>query len=211
MSDPATTPNNTPTDDPAAPGAPTTGTDPATAKGADRGADTTKRDARAAKTAYVAVTGVSPARPPMAAESLARVVLGVMGLVWMVIGLWALADPRSLADIVDLRIDSALGRLEIRAMYGGFSVALGLLHGVAASRRAWLAQGLVVTGFLTTGLLSGRLLTVALEGVPGPTALMMIGAESAGLTLVAVALWRLLVATRAAKKVVKNAAKQAAA
>ncbi len=196
---------------PLPPAAPSADTDPTTAKGVGQSKHTSKRDAIAAKAAYVAVTGVSPAKPPMAAESLARVVLGVTGLVWMVIGLWALADPRGLADLVDLRIESPLGRLEIRAMYGGFSVALGLLHGVAASRRAWLAQGLVVTGFLTVGLLSGRLLTVALEGVSSPTALMLIGAESAGLTVMAVALWRLLVATRAARKVVKNAAKQASA
>ncbi len=157
----------------------------------------------------VASTGVKPAKAPMPAHHLARVVLGLTGMVWLVIGLWALADPRAVADSVDLRPDSPLGRLEIRAMYGGMSVMLGLLHGIAASRHVWFIQGLVASGMLTLGLLSGRLLSVAVEGVPGPTALMLIGAEAAGFTAVCVALWRLAVAQRAAKKALKVAAERA--
>ncbi|MCO4761053.1 MAG: DUF4345 domain-containing protein [Myxococcales bacterium] len=149
--------------------------------------------------------GAPKVRKPMAAHTLARVVLGVNGAIWLVIGLWALADPAGLLDIIDLRAESPLGRLEIRAMYGGFGVVMGLLHGIAASRVVWLTQGVFVSASLTAGLLAGRLLSVAVEGVPGPTGLMLIGLESSDVAVSFVALWRLFVAARAQKKAAASA------
>lgn len=192
----ATAPEPTTTSSPAP--EPTTPASPAPAKPAP------------AKSNDVATTGVAEARPPMAAHSLARILLGVTGLVWMAIGLWGLADPTTLADVVDLRVESDLGRLEVRAMYGGFCVAIGVLHGLAASRRAWLMQGLVSALILTVGLLSGRLLSVAIEGVPGPTGLLLIGAETSLIAVLSVGIWRLMMANRAARKALKKAQKAVA-
>ena len=153
----------------------------------------------------VAITGVKPARPPMPAAQLARVVLAVTGLVWIAIGALGMFAPAWLAGTVDLEARSPVGVLELRAMYGGLSLAVGGLHVLAATRGVWFVAGLVSSATLTAGLLSGRIISCAIAGVPGATALGLIGFEAAGLTAVVVSLWRLRVAKRAALKALRQA------
>ncbi len=137
---------------------------------------------------------------PLPAAIFARLVLVLAGLVWLAIGLYAMADPVAVADSVDFELRSDLARLEIRAMYGGLSIAVGALHFVGAVRSVWLVPTLVVAIVLTLGLVTGRVLSIAVDGFPGVFALGLLASE---LTLVAVAslaLWRLSVAARAARK-----------
>ena len=154
-----------------------------------------------------AAAGAPPAPVPVAARTslsppaFARLVLVLVGVIWGAIGLWALSDPDGLAGTVDLRLRSNLGRLEIRAMYGGFSLAIGLLHLVASSRAVWWMPALVATGTCTVGLVSGRLFSVAVDGPSSPTALILIGSELALVAVVGLAIARLAKATRAARKV----------
>jgi len=151
-----------------------------------------------------AAPAAAPSRTPLSPPAFARLVLVLGGVVWGAIGLWALSDPDGMAATVDLRLRSDLARLEIRAMYGGFSLALGLLHLVASSRAAWLMPALVATGTCTVGLVSGRLFSVALDGISSPTALILIGSELALIGVVGLAIWRLGVASRAARRAAKQ-------
>lgn len=137
---------------------------------------------------------------PLPAAIFARLVLVLAGMVWLAIGLWAMADPVALAESLDLELRSDLARLEIRAMYGGFSIALGGLHLLASTRAAWLVQALVSTTVLTAGLLTGRFLSIAVDGFPGVFALVLIGSELALVAVAALALWRLGVAARVTKR-----------
>ena len=139
-------------------------------------------------------------RSPLSPPAFARLVLVLGGVVWGAIGFWALSDPDGIAASVDLRLRSDLARLEIRAMYGGFSLALGLLHLVASSRAVWLMPALVATLTCTVGLVSGRLFSVALDGVSSPTALLLIGSELALIGVAGLAIWRLGRAARDARK-----------
>lgn len=137
---------------------------------------------------------------PLPATVFARLVLILAGLVWLGIGLWSLADPVALAEAVDFELRSDLARLEVRAMYGGFSIALGALHLLAAGRAVWLTPALVSTTVLTIGLLTGRILSIAIDGFPGVFALVLIGSEAALVAVAGLALWRLLRAGRAAAR-----------
>jgi hypothetical protein len=137
---------------------------------------------------------------PVSPATFARLVLVLTGLVWLAIGLWAMADPVALADSVDFELRSDLARLEVRAMYGGFSIALGVIHLLATTRAAWLLPALAASGISMVGLVSGRLLSVAVDGFPGPFAMVLIGSESVGIALIGLALWRMLVAARAARR-----------
>lgn len=165
-------------------------------------------DADAVDQPVAASSGPAPApaasRSPLAPPAFARLVLVLGGVVWGAIGFWALSDPDSLAASVDLRLRSDLARLEIRAMYGGFSLAIGLLHLIASSRAVWLMPALVSTLTCTIGLVSGRLFSVALDGVSSPTALLLIGSELALCGVAGLAIWRLGQAARIARKAAKK-------
>jgi hypothetical protein len=155
--------------------------------------------------------GAPPVKPParrlmsgvpISPASFGRLVLVLVGLVWFVIGLFSLADPVALADMVDFKLRNNLARLEIRAMYGGFCVAIGVVHFLATTRAAWLLPALSATGICTVGLVSGRLLSIAIDGFSRPFALMLmlIASELALCAVVALAVWRLMVAARSARR-----------
>ncbi|MEY3011585.1 MAG: hypothetical protein RIT45_320 [Pseudomonadota bacterium] len=142
---------------------------------------------------------------PLPASIFARLVLILAGLVWLAIGLYAMADPVAVADSVDFELRSDLARLEIRAMYGGLSIAVGALHFVGAVRTVWLVPTLVVAIVLTLGLAAGRILSIAVDGFPGVFALGLLGSELALVAVASLALWRLNSAARAARKAATSA------
>ena len=131
-----------------------------------------------------------PPRPAMAGLPLARLVLALIGLLWLIVGLLGLFAAQWLADVVDYRLESNLARFEFRAMYGGLCVAIATLHAVAVARKVWIGPALVCTGVLLVGLLSGRLLALVVDGFPGVTGAGFAVIEAVGITLVLVAMWR---------------------
>lgn len=116
----------------------------------------------------------------------ARVVLWLVGAVWAVIGAWAIGDPAAMASSVELGVESSLARLEVRAMYGGLSLALAFLHFVASTRAVWVPQALAASAITGVGLVSGRVLSIAVDGYSGMTAIILIGTE---LTWIASCVW----------------------
>ncbi|HAN31888.1 MAG TPA: hypothetical protein DCQ06_09855 [Myxococcales bacterium] len=150
------------------------------------------------------VTGVRTPKKPMPATRLARVVLAVTGLIWVAIGVVGFGWPDELGRTVNLVAIDGLGSLELRAMYGGLSGAIGALHLFAVIRRKWLQPGLFCSAVVLAGLVAGRVTSCVIAGVPGPTALFFIGLESAGCTALVVAMWRLKMAERALRKRVSD-------
>ncbi len=130
-------------------------------------------------------------RTPLSPNNFARLVLVLVGVVWLAVGVAALADPTGTADWVDFDLESSSALAEFRAMYGGLSVALALLHIGSAVRGAWLRPALLMSSALTAGLLTGRLVSIGLDGVPGPFVLGLALSEVLLLGLSGVALWRL--------------------
>jgi len=134
----------------------------------------------------------TPSRAPLSPHNFARLVLVLVGSVWGSIGLWALANPQSLADAADFQLMSPTAFGEIRAMYGGLGVALGLVHIGAAVRQMWLKPALLTATALLIGLLTGRISGVVLDGFPTPTGLLLLFAEFVLVGLSAFALFRFL-------------------
>lgn len=103
--------------------------------------------------------------------------VGVLGFGGM--GALALASPRSIAGIVDIGVESEMTENEIRAVYGGFGVAMGaalLVEGLrkrpgAAHRMCALALG---------GMSAGRIADLAIRNGEGDLGrpLVLAGAES---------------------------------
>ena len=131
--------------------------------------------------------GRSPSSPP----TFARLVLWLIGVVWLGVGVTGLAHPVWLAGTVDFELPTTLARFEFRAMYGGLSLALAGVHFFGTTRRHWLAPTLRLAGILMLGLFAARVLSIAVEGFPGIIGLALISLEATGLGLVVLALRRL--------------------
>ena len=93
-----------------------------------------------------------------------RIFLGLSVLIWLPYGVYCLLAPHALAASAGLTAVSATGTTELRAMYGGLQMAIGLLAAFALFRGSLRPAALVALGFLTLGLGTGRLFGMALDG-----------------------------------------------
>jgi len=90
--------------------------------------------------------------------SFPHIVLAVTALVFLAFGGWGLLKPRSLAKAVDFVADGPTALVEIRAMYGGFDLGIGLWLAWVAFHPSQFAVGLTATVFMVGGLGAGRLI-----------------------------------------------------
>jgi hypothetical protein len=92
-----------------------------------------------------------------------RVFLGLSALLWLPYGLFCFVQPGYLAEAAGVTIGSTTASIELRAMYGGLQVAIGLLALLAVFRPALVRPALLMLAFVTAGLGSARLLGSALD------------------------------------------------
>jgi len=101
---------------------------------------------------------------------LVKAVLILSGLVFLGFGIAFLADPEGLAKMAGLRFAQPRASAEIRAMYGGLQVGLGLFFLVASHRTRWIRAALAVQALTLFGLAGGRL--IGMIHLPGFDGLM---------------------------------------
>jgi hypothetical protein len=102
-------------------------------------------------------------------------------------GLAALARPRAIGNFFDVKFESVDGRNEVRAVYGGFGIAMALALFLSSTRPA-LHDGVILCVCLAlAGMAAGRLFSVLLER-PGFWPWFFCGVES----VAAIALWSVL-------------------
>lgn len=92
-----------------------------------------------------------------------RIFLGLSALLWLPYGLFCFVQPGYLAEAAGVTIGSTTASIELRAMYGGLQVAIGLLALLAVFRPPLVRPALLMLAFLTAGLGSARLLGSALD------------------------------------------------
>lgn len=90
-----------------------------------------------------------------------RAFLTFNALVWLPYGLYLFVFPDTLEGIAGVATMSATATIEIRAMYGGLQMAIGVLCGVALLRASFVRPALIAVAFLTGGLFTTRLLGAA--------------------------------------------------
>ena len=130
---------------------------------------------------YVVTHGDGDAAVVNAARSTrpARVVLVVVGLMWVWVGLMGLLRPKTVADLVELGMSTPMAKLEIRTFYGALSLAIGWLHLRSAWGPRWWPAGLYGSAFLMGALAAGRLFSMALDGDVGLAAWVYFAMEAA--------------------------------
>jgi Domain of unknown function (DUF4345) len=79
-------------------------------------------------------------------------------------GLAAIARPRDVLAQFGVTVDTVEGRNEVRAVYGGFGLAVAAVLAVAALGDPETAEGIVVAVAIALfGMAGGRLVSAALE------------------------------------------------
>lgn len=115
-----------------------------------------------------------------------QVALIMNSLTYLGFGILALFWPQTLANMVEIEALSATGFGDIRATYGGCMTALGLFFFYA--RTKWQQPALVLATFCVIGFLSGRLISILLDGPPSKTLIIALLIEGFILILNLIAL-----------------------
>jgi Na+/glutamate symporter len=96
------------------------------------------------------------------------VLVYVVAAFFAAMGAYALAVPAQVPAIFGVHVDSADGRNEVRAVYGGFGLAVAILLVVATAGAPAAREGILVAiGVATAGMAAGRLAGRAVERPSG--------------------------------------------
>jgi hypothetical protein len=91
---------------------------------------------------------------------MATVVILVVGVSYLAMGLYALLAPAALVRPFHIVADTPEARSEVRAVYGGFGVAMSVLLGVAALGAEGIRSGVVIAaGTALAGMALGRVVS----------------------------------------------------
>lgn len=91
-------------------------------------------------------------------------------LVWLIaaffllMGVYALAAPAALIRPFGVTLESPTSRSEVRAVYGGFGLAMAAALGYAAFRGGDLQKGILITvGIALVGMAFGRIVSAIVD------------------------------------------------
>jgi len=91
----------------------------------------------------------------------------IVAIAFAAMGLMALARPEGILAYFGTASLTRDGRNEVRAVYGGFGLAIAILLGAAQFHAAIRAGALLTVAVALLGMAAGRLLSVLLDGAPG--------------------------------------------
>jgi hypothetical protein len=91
-------------------------------------------------------------------------VIAVIALFFLGMGVYALAAPAALIRPFGVTLESPTSRSEVRAVYGGFGLAIAAVLGYAAVRGGELQKGILITvGIALAGMALGRIVSAILD------------------------------------------------
>lgn len=98
---------------------------------------------------------------------MAPVLIGIVALFFLGMGVYGLLAPAALVAPFGITLASAVARSEVRAVYGGFGVAMGVLLACAAVDLGGLRVGVALTTAVAlAGMAFGRLIARIVERQP---------------------------------------------
>lgn len=95
-------------------------------------------------------------------------------------GLAAVARPESILAYVGTRSLTRDGRNEVRAVYGGFGLAIAALLCATRYSAAIRTGAVLAVAVALLGMAAGRLLSILIDGAPGRWPWVFLGVEAAG-------------------------------
>jgi hypothetical protein len=122
--------------------------------------------------------------------SLGRTVLGVVAIIFLSFGAWALLSPAAVAGLTQVVLTTPTALADGRAVYGGLTLGLALYFALCAMRRELVRAGLWAV-LLTVGCaFLGRLAGVVADGADTSETFRTLASEFGITALAAVSLWR---------------------
>ncbi len=115
--------------------------------------------------------------------SFVRWFLLLTGVAFAAIGIYALVDPAQTLAPVGLQVIEVSSRNEMRAVYGGLNLAVGLYLCAAFGNTGLRAAALTFVALITGGLVFGRLVSLVVDGMPSTTILLFLAIEVASCVL----------------------------
>ncbi len=119
-----------------------------------------------------------------------RIVLALGGLSFLFFGGYAMWSPANTLEVTGIVLDSASGRIEARAFYGGLELALGTFMTVGIFTVAAHRPGLWLMLAAYGGIALARVVGIAIEGETSSFHNIALGIEALMVVLAAVALRR---------------------
>lgn len=93
------------------------------------------------------------------------VVIVIVAVFFAGMGAYALAAPAAMLRPFGFDVDNAVARSEVRAVYGGFGLAIAGVLGYASTTSGSLRSGIVLTvAVALAGMAFGRLVSALIEG-----------------------------------------------
>lgn len=121
---------------------------------------------------------------------LAKYLVGFYGLAFLVLGALFLIAPGALTATTQVALPTRVAVQEIRAVYGGFFLGVGLYLFLCAVRAAGLRQGLIALAVIMGGLTVGRVLGFLIDGPANAQLYVLTASEVVGVVLALVLLRR---------------------
>jgi hypothetical protein len=106
----------------------------------------------------------------------AQVFLGIMGLAFCKVGVEALIDPQAVLQQVGITLDNPSAMSSMRAVYGGMHFFFGLLCFWSAMKEP--ATALRLVALYTAGFVTGRTISLVVDGAPNPFVFTWLGTEA---------------------------------
>jgi len=106
--------------------------------------------------------------------------LRLVGVIFAVVGVIALFVPHVLFDPIGVSVTTASGLAEIRAAYGSFFLCSAGLFWMGSMRAELRRTSLTWACMVLTGFVVGRLISLAIDGMPNGVAMASMGAEIIG-------------------------------
>ena len=107
------------------------------------------------------------------------IAIQVVAVFFLLMGLYALALPARVLSIFGVDVTTVDGRSEVRAVYGGFGVAMSVLLLLAARSPTMRDGVLACLAVALLGMAGGRLLGAVVDGRPGVFPWLFCGVEIA--------------------------------
>lgn len=115
-----------------------------------------------------------------------RWMLGILAAVFLLLGLAFMFLPKMMIGALGIKAESGLALADIRAVYGGLDLALGILLVICFLRKEW-ATGLAIGTLAYTCLFAGRLVGILVDGANDILTFGLFALEVLGAVLAALA------------------------
>lgn len=106
-----------------------------------------------------------------------RAIIVINALVFVDFGVAFLARPEALARLMNIELQSASALADLRAVYGGLSLAVGVWLFASMRRADWLGSSLVLVMLTSGGLAFGRVYSMLASGMPSGVILGFLATE----------------------------------